>query len=82
MKLAAIKKAVTSYVNALKRDELKVQFRIVRGALDDVMDNKDAFHLEQLADLLFEMKHSPEYAQSEKTLKLLDSALSEVDKER
>jgi len=82
MKLAAIKKAVTSYVNALKRDELKVQFRIVRGALDDVMDNKDAFHLEQLADLLFEMKHSPEYSQSEKTLKLLDSALSEVDKER
>jgi len=81
MKLAEIKKAVTRYFNSLDKKELRVQHNIVRAALEDLTFNKDRFHLTTLHDLLLEMKHSPEYRQTEKNLGLLDSAITTVTNE-
>ena len=81
MKLAEIKKAVTRYFNSLDKKELRVQHSIVRAALEDVLFNKDDFHLQNLHDLLVEMKNSPEYRQTEKNLKNLDSAITTVTNE-
>lgn len=81
MQLAAIKKAVTRYVNSLDKKELKVQHSIVRGALEDCVFNKDSFHLQNLHDVLVEMKTSPEYAQSEKSLDLCGKAITTVTDE-
>ena len=62
-------------------ENLKTQRGIVLGALADVEANKDEFHLDNLHDLLVEMKNSPEYAQSEKCLGLCDKAITTVTNE-
>ena len=81
MKLAEIKKAVTRYFNSLDKKELRVQHNIVRGALEDLLSNKDDFHLQNLHELLVEMKNSPEYKQTEKNFRNLDSAITTVTNE-
>lgn len=81
MKTAEIKKAVTRYFNSLDKKELRVQHNIVRGALEDLLFNKDTYHLQNLHELLVEMKNSPEYKQTEKNLGNLDSAITTVTNE-
>ena len=68
MKLAAINKALTSALTQLKNDGLKVQFKILRAAGDDLTAERDAFHLGNLLELSEEIRTAPEYATSEKTL--------------
>ena len=80
MKTAEIKKAGTRYFNSLDKKELRVQHNIVRGALEDLLFNKDTYHLQNLHELLVEMKNSPEYKQTEKNLGNLDSANTTVTK--
>jgi hypothetical protein len=62
-------------------ENLGPQRGIVLGALADVESNKDDFYLANLYELLVEMKNSPEYAQSEKCLKLCDKAIKSVSNE-
>lgn len=81
MKTAEIKKAVTRYFNSLDKKELRVQHSIVRGALEDLLSNKDTYHLQNLHELLVEMKNSPEYRQTEKNFRNLDSAITTVTDE-
>lgn len=78
MRLAVIKKTVGIYCNALKREGFKTPFLVTRAALEDVVVNKDEFHLVQLQICLIELLDEEFDGQSIKTFGLRQAAYDAV----
>lgn len=74
MRLSVIKKTVSIYCNALKREEFKTPFIVTRAALADLLHYKDQFHLEQLIQCLVELLGEEFDLQTSKTLGLRQNA--------